>query len=129
MKTRQYQTNEDLNIISDMNAKLSQLNTDGVDVGRISDGYHTFNELYDHRAKLFAVIVAVFPKVSWKSKKHSGGDMFNDMFIVGITTPEGNYSYHYNMKYWDMFICKELDNAPAYDGHKPSDINRLFGLL
>ena len=28
----------------------------GLDVGKLSDGYHTFDELYHHRAILFATI-------------------------------------------------------------------------
>ena len=31
----------------------------GGDIGKISDGYHTFDELYHHRALLFASIVAL----------------------------------------------------------------------
>ena len=31
--------------------------------------------------------------------------------------------------YWDIFKVKELPNAPAYDGHKPEDIDRLFTLI
>ena len=38
--------------------------------GETSDGYHTFNELYHHRAVLFSVIVANYPDKAWKSKKH-----------------------------------------------------------
>ena len=50
-------------------------------------------------------------------------------FIVGITTPKGDYSYHYHKDNWDYFKVKELNNAPAYDGHKPEDIDRLFTLI
>lgn len=34
--------------------------------GATSDGYHTFDELYHHRAVLFSVIVAMFRGRSWK---------------------------------------------------------------
>lgn len=34
--------------------------------GSTSDGYHTFDELYHHRAVLFSVIVAMFRGRSWK---------------------------------------------------------------
>lgn len=97
----------------------------------ISDGYHTFGELYHHRAILFSVICNLLKEKAWKSKLHADGTMFDgDMFIVGIETPEGNYTYHYHMNpYWDMFDIKELDYAPKWDGHKPSDIDRLFSLL
>lgn len=93
----------------------------------VSDGYHTFNELYHHRAALFSVICSIFKDKAWKSKKHDTGDMFDGMFIVGIETPVGQITYHYDLDpYWNMFDVKELPNAPRWDGHTPNDvINRL----
>ena len=41
--------------------------------GDTSDGYHTFSELYHHRAVLFSVIVKTFPERAWKSRKHHDG--------------------------------------------------------
>lgn len=94
--------------------------------GELSDGYHTFNELYHHRAVLFSIIVNQNRNIAWKSKKHHDGTMYDGMFIVGIDTPQGQYSYHYDIEpYWNMFECKELDNAPVWDGHDPKDIDRL----
>lgn len=46
--------------------------------------------------------------------------MYDGMFIVGIETPDGQATYHYNVDpYWDMFQCKEVDRAPEWDGHTP----------
>lgn len=90
--------------------------------GNTSDGYHTFNELYYHRMCLFAALVNQNIGISWKSKKHADNSMYDDYFIVGITTPTGNATYHYELKYWDLFNCKELDNAPEWDGHTPDDV-------
>lgn len=36
------------------------MNTTQLINGETSDGYHTFNELYHHRAVLFSVIVKAF---------------------------------------------------------------------
>ena len=89
-------------------------------IGNLSDGYHTFNELYHHRAILFSVICNSMPDKAWKSKLHDTGDMFDGMFIVGIETPEGQATYHYDIEpYWDMFKVKELEKAPKWDGHTP----------
>lgn len=98
--------------------------------GDTSDGYHTFNELYDHRAKLFSVIVSAFPERSWKSKLHHDGTMYEGMFIVGIDTPEGQASYHYDIDpYWRLFNCKVIDSAPEWDGHTPKQaIERISNL-
>ena len=96
--------------------------------GEISDGYHTFNELYYHRMVLFSVICNQNKEISWKSKLHNDGTMFDDYFIVGITTEAGNYTYHYHLDHWDKFNVPELEKAPLWDGHQPKDIDRLYTL-
>jgi hypothetical protein len=98
-------------------------------IGKISDGYHTFDELYYHRLVLFCIICNQNKDKAWKSKKHADGTMYEEYFIVGLTTPDGNYSYHFNQEYWYEFKVKELDYAPEWDGHLPNDIQRLFSLL
>lgn len=98
--------------------------------GDTSDGFHTFDELYHHRAVLFSLIVACFPSVSWKSKRHSDGTMYDGMFIVGIETNWGQATYHYDVdEYWDMFRCRELERAPEWDGHTPDQAIERIGLV
>ncbi len=97
--------------------------------GDTSDGYHTFNELYHHRAVLFSVIVHDHKNHAWKSTKHSDGTMYDGMFIVGVETPSGQATYHYDMAYWDMFDCKELETAPEWDGHTPAQAIARIGKL
>lgn len=102
--------------------------------GDTSDGFHTFDELYRHRAVLFSFIVTCFPGASWKSRRHHDGTMYDGMFIVGIETPWGQATYHYDVdKCWDMFPCQELDRAPEWDGHTPDQaierIGKLTGLI
>ena len=98
--------------------------------GDTSDGYHTFNELYRHRAILFSVICNERPEVSWKSKRHHDGTMYDGMFIVGIDTPEGQATYHYDIDpYWNLFRVKELELAPEWDGHTPGEAIRRIGTL
>jgi hypothetical protein len=94
----------------------------------INDGYHTFKELYHHRAVLFSVICNTFRNLAWKSWKHYDGTMFDGFFIVGVATPKGYYTYHYKASYWDMFNVKELLHAPEWDGHQPKDVDRLLSL-
>ena len=98
--------------------------------GDTSDGYHTFNELYDHRAKLFSVIVRCFKDRAWKSKLHHDGTMYEGMFIVGIETSQGQSTYHYDIDpYWNVFDCKELARAPEWDGHTSEQaISRIASL-
>lgn len=117
----------------DFTEKVNKLILEGKEQGfstkDISDKWHTYGDLYYHRMILTYVILKSYPSLSWKSKQHYDGTMFDDSFIVGINTPKGQYSYHYNLEYWDLFDIRELDKAPIYDGHKPEDITRLISLL
>lgn len=98
--------------------------------GEVSDGFHTFNELYHHRAILFSVICNSRPNIAWKARKHHDGTMYKGMFIVGIDTPDGQATYHYDVvPYWDLFHVKELEFAPEWDGHTPDEAIRRIGLL
>lgn len=99
-------------------------------IGDLSDGYHTFNQLYYQRMMLFAALVRVYKARSWKSRRHEDGELcFNGgWFVVGIDTPQGNYTYHYEDKYWDMFDCEELPVGKHWDGHTEEDVSRLLSL-
>ena len=110
--------------------KLPAVDAEPVITGETSDGYHTFNELYNHRAVLFSVIVKAFPERAWKARQHHDGTMYSGMFIVGIDTPEGQASYHYDIDpYWDMFECRELERAPEWDGYTPAQAIERIGKL
>lgn len=102
------------------------------DAGELSDGYHTFNQLYHQRAVLFATIVNQNKDKAWKSFKHSDGhycfDKNGEWFIVGVDTPQGSYTYHYSKEYWDMFECQELEYGKEWDGHTEEDVTRLLSL-
>ena len=90
-------------------------------VGELSDGYHSFNDLYNHRAVLTALSFFHLP-YAWKSKVHEDGTMYDGMFIVGAPTPEGMISYHYDLKYWDLFKIPVLPHAPHYDGYTDDQV-------
>ena len=99
-------------------------------VGELSDGYHSFNSLYRQRCILFATLCNTFKDSAWKSKKHHKGDLCfgGGWFIVGVETPKGQYTYHYELADWDLFDVKELDVAPKFDGHTDKDVERLLSL-
>lgn len=99
-------------------------------IGEMSDGYHTFNGLYYQRMVLFAALVNAYNDKAWKSWKHEDGESCfgGGWFIVGIDTPQGAYTYHYEDKYWNWFECKELPVAKHWDGHTEEDVTRLLSL-
>lgn len=101
------------------------------DIGELSDGFHTFNGLYEQRMILFAALVKAYRDKAWKSYRHEDGEYCfgGGWFIVGIDTPEGSYTYHYDNKYWDMFDCIDLPRAKHWDGHTEADAEtRLMSL-
>lgn len=125
--------NEEVEVdLTNGNGDTSNFSFDEVELsvtGDASDGHHTFDELYHHRMMLFAVICNTYVERSWKSWKHHDGTMYDDYFIVGITTDEGDYTYHYHKDYWDLFKVADYDFAPEWDRHKPEDITRLLSLF
>ena len=103
-----------------------------IPTGELSDGYHTFNELYDHRHALFINLVDAYSKNAWFSLYHENGDMFDDMFIVGLDLPASKetITYHLPLSLLDMLKSTEatqLDFAPKWDGHTPAEVvERLY---
>lgn len=94
------------------------------------DGYHTFDELYDHRIILFITLckeLSINGTVEvWRSKNHhvGGTPMYEGWFILGIGKETGRQiSYHLPLKYWDdTNFAETLENAPEWDGHTPDDV-------
>lgn len=99
-------------------------------IGEMSDGFHTFNGLYYQRMVLFAALVKAHKDRAWKSLRHEDGELCfgGGWFIVGIDTPQGSYTYHYEDKYWNWFECEELPVAKHWDGHTEEDVSRLLSL-
>jgi hypothetical protein len=96
-------------------------------MGNISDGYHTFDELYEHRHALFLVVCAY--NQGWKSKLHSDGTMFEGWFIAGVGTPLGQATYHLPLSWWDRFTITEIEKAPAWDGHTAAQVPERIASL
>jgi len=101
--------------------------------GNTSDGYHTFNELYEFRK---AYNIALFNEWSasgkcsvHKSWRHHDGELCfgGGWFIVVAVLPNGQISNHYEAKDWGLFQIKETEKALfEFDGHTGQDvINRL----
>jgi hypothetical protein len=93
-------------------------------VSQVSDGFHTFQELYDHRTALFIALMRAFPQKSWRSRFHEDGTMYPDFFVAGMQLDTDQISYHLELRWWDELdeICVTLDRAPKWDGHSPSDV-------
>lgn len=113
-------------LLRDINEQIELL---GDLKGNVSDGYHTFNELYEFR-KVFNA--ALFNEWFWqgvynvhKSNRHNDGELCfgGGWFIVVAVLPNGQISNHYESKDWDLFKIPEQERALfPFDGHTANDV-------
>ena len=100
-----------------------------------SDGYHTFDELYDHRITLYIALCKHKHDLYaienpgkhkvWRSKKHSDGSVWDGWFILGIGTEKGKQiTYQLPLERWEEtnHFAEDLEQAPEWDGHTPADV-------
>jgi len=93
--------------------------------GQVSDGFHTFDELYEHRTMLFFALMRAHPERAWRSLRHADGSRFEDYFICGINLSSGPVTYHCPVRYWtllDGLGIETLERAPEWDGHTSRDV-------
>lgn len=91
-----------------------------------SDGYHTFNELYEHRHALFLALMSENKGFAWMSRCHDDGSATEGWFVAGIHLPGvGMVTYHLPERLWDMALrtdCDVVATAPKWDGHTSADV-------
>ena len=92
------------------------------DLTKVSDGYHTMEELYEHRHLLFislALEVKNKYNVYYKLDEETTG-----WFILYIELPTGQISYHLPDNYLEYM--KDIPSEPAslngWDGHTSEDV-------
>ena len=91
--------------------------------GNTSDGYHTFNELYDHRCLLWINYCLTNPEKVYLVENH-----FDGWFLLGKETTYGQISYHCPNKFFNL-VEKFERRHPEFDGHTSNDvINRLVDM-
>jgi hypothetical protein len=107
--------------------------------GDISDGYHTFTELYEFRMIYNAALFNEWAKQGLysvhKSKRHHDGRKCfdsDDWFVVCAMLPTGQITNHYEMKDWKQFYAvPEKDKVVfEFDGHTAEDVfYRIYKFL
>lgn len=112
-----------MSIEEEINANIQ---VSGANTNKISDGYHTFEELYEHRIVLFIALCRslVNEHVIWKSRKHSDGSSWDGWFVLGIGTHKGTQiTYHLPDRFWDdCSFAATNEIAPWFDGHTSADV-------
>lgn len=127
--------------LSEINKLIAELSEE--ERNNVSDWYHTFGELYEHRIHLYIALNKyiwrlnnirkdecdiydteyeeyISPK---KSKKHFDWSEYEWWFILQITTPFWQISYHLPNKYRDSLeFVKTVAIADERDWHTSQDV-------
>lgn len=103
------------------------------EIGEVSDGFHTFNELYEHRNLLLLLAMKLRPGIAWASRLHSNGSKIDGWFICGVKLPTGDITYHLPERLWQSAVMTgavTFEKAPAWDGQTPGDcLKRLSDFI
>lgn len=127
----------------------------GMETDLISDGWHSFGDLYNFRMAYNAIAVNSLYELdviengyvaqrpaaksngyrihkSWKH--HDGEYCFGEekkWFIVAAKLPTGVITNHYKAEYWDLFKIPEVEKSIfPFDGHTAQDaLERIFNFL
>lgn len=108
---------------------MSEITIEVENTDLISDGYHTFGELYEHRITLYIALCKLITEIPnhstvWRSILHSDGTTFDGWFLLGVCVTKGEQiTYHLPLSRWtDCYFAEILDIAPEFDGHTPKDV-------
>jgi hypothetical protein len=127
-----------VNDINDLLQTISKSFTD-FDISKVSDGYHTFEELYEHRCRLWIALcrnIITYEEVLsptftsaipiFRTKLHSDGSSFEGWFVLGIVDAghdNKQLTYHLPISLWnDCDFAETLERAPGWDGHTSADV-------
>ena len=101
-----------------------------------SDGYHTFDELYEYRLLYNALVFNEWAKkglydVHLSFKHHDGEPCFgkDNFFVVVAETPVGQISNHYAGRHKDLFNVSERELANEWDGSDSRMIAKRLKLM
>ncbi len=94
----------------------------------VSDWYHTFWKLYEHRCVLYIALINISKHITTntdffkKSKIHFDWTSWNWRFIVQWYIEWKQISYHLPMQYWYNVLCEEVEKADERDWHTSQDV-------
>lgn len=120
-----------MNLIDSINNIIENIkHSKGFSTKNISNGFHTFGELYEFRKMYNVLLFNEFAENKkydvHKSWKHSDGEwcfgVEKKWFIVVAELPAGQISNHYKAEDWDLFKIPEKEKANTFDGHNSQDV-------
>ena len=99
------------------------------DVNQVSDGYHTFQELYEHRCLLWVNLLNRINQhkhsneTAYKTRKDDQGNEMKGWFIAALNIPgDMQLTYHLPENLWSLLNIPEMEKNHNYDGHSSKDV-------
>lgn len=92
------------------------------DPSLVSDGYHTFQELYDHRYMLWILVLKHYQESAFKTYRDNDGVRIDGWFIAGMNTELGQLTYHLPEIYWNYVDAPEIPKNDGFDNHSSKDV-------
>lgn len=89
----------------------------------ISDGYHTFDELYEHRCLLFINLCLSYRDKAYWRPHYKGWPLLGVELLVGQVT------YHVPERMIPLFQDKIKLGGPEWDGHASPDVLKRLEVL
>lgn len=113
------------------------------EIESLSDGYHSFKELYEHRFRLWIELCKGVAKDSfneglttenpvWISSMHSDNSSYDGWFMLGCEKATGEQmTYHLPNRLWPECItfARLMAKAPEFDGHTSQDVLKRLELI
>uniref|UniRef100_A0A6M3L483 WDGH domain-containing protein n=1 Tax=viral metagenome TaxID=1070528 RepID=A0A6M3L483_9ZZZZ len=96
---------------------MEKVTIEVTDLTKVSDGYHTIEELYSHRCLLWINLCLCNIGLCYVKENHYPG-----WFLLGMITKEGQISYHCPNQYLYLVKNKIRKDKPDFDGHTPADV-------
>lgn len=106
--------------------------------GQTSDGYHTFDELYEHRFELWMALcreINANPKYQygreiWRCRVNSDGTSYPGWFLLGMGNEPGKQlTYHLPDRLWDRCEFATTIDHCSFDGHASADVLKRLAAL
>jgi len=114
--------------VAEINAAIAAAE---IDRNMISDGYHTFGELYEARCLLFVALIQAHKSKSWRASRNADGQKWEGWFVCGIQPQAGRQiTFHLPEKFWASLDGIEThDVNPYFDGHTGADVLKRLELF
>ena len=127
--------------VAEINKLIQELPSE--ERGKVSDGYHSFDEYNKHRDQLWVTTCSLQNDLNhellsntrmyiWRAKLHSDGSKFDGYFVLGMSRHDksNQITYHLPLSKWEECnFADTVDKSPKWDGHTSANVLSRLKLI